>query len=91
MWEGGCRLYEFQIAVEENLKFFDFKLSKVRKRKKKVVIPHTDREFFYIAAAEERVGFIEPQWILDNGQVGGIPAWGNRTGYRVPRDVWCPM
>lgn len=39
----------------------------------------------------ERYAFIAPQWIADNGIISGVPAWGNRRAYRVPRDTFLPL
>ena len=80
-------LYEFQIALQGDLDYFDFKVSKVRTRKK---LAHPDREFFYILKPERMLGFLSPQWIMDNGKLGAVPAWGNRTAYRVPRARFLP-
>ena len=89
--QGNDFRYEFQLAeVTETLKFFDFKVSKVGKKVRgaDTRTPHTDREFFYILKDREQYAIFSPQWIAENGQIGGVPAWGNRTAYRVPRDIF---
>ncbi len=87
---GEQRLYEFQYAEESaKLNFFDFKLSKVGKKPaNKPRIPHTDREFFYVVKPDNKFAFISPQWIMDKGKVGAVPAWGSRQAYRVPKDIF---
>ena len=86
-------LYEFQIAEDSSkLKFFDFKESKVGKKPRgKPRTPHNDRLFFYIIKNRVEYAFITPEWIAQNGQKGGAPAWGYRPAYRVPRDVFLPV
>lgn len=84
-------LYEFQLAEDtDKLNFFDFKVSKVGKkaRGESHHTPHSDREFFYLLKDRGQYALFSPQWIAENGQIGGVPAWGNRTAYRVPRDVF---
>ena len=84
-------LYEFQLAEDTaKLNFFDFKVSKVGKKVRgaDTRTPHAGRQFFYILKDREQYALISPQWIAENGRIGGVPAWGNRTAYRVPRDVF---
>lgn len=91
--DGETRLYEFQLAEETaELKFFDFKVAKVGKKPPKLPRePYADRDFFYILKDLRQYAFIAPQWIAGNGEVKGVPAWGNRTAYRVPRDAFLPL
>ena len=91
--DGKSRIYEFQLAEEtEKLKFFDFKISKVGKKKPgKPRVPYADREFFYVIKDKAQYAFITPQWIHDNGPEGRVSAWGNRDAYRVPRRRFSPM
>lgn len=88
--DGRSFLYEFQYAEEtDKLEFFDFKVSKVgRKPRNSGRIAHTGREFFYVLKPERKFAFLTPQWIMDNGRVAAVPAWGSRTAYRVPRGVF---
>lgn len=82
-------LYEFQYAEEtDSLKYFDFKISKVGKKQKQERVPYSDRYFFYILKSEAKYGFFSPIWIINNGEIGAVPAWGSRPAYRVPRDVF---
>lgn len=91
--DGESRLYEFQLAEDTaKLQFFDFKVSKVGKKQGgRARVPYTDRDFFYIIKDIAQYAFIAPEWIDQNGQVCGVPAWGNRTAYRVPREVFLPL
>ena len=91
--DGESRLYEFQLAEDiTKLQFFDFKVSKVGKKQGgRARMPYTDRDFFYIIKDTAQYAFITPEWIAQNGQVLGVPAWGNRTAYRVPREIFLPL
>ena len=67
-------------------------MSKVGKKQGgRARVPYTDRDFFYIIKDTAQYAFITPEWIDQNGQVRGVPAWGNRTAYRVPREVFLPL
>lgn len=84
---GQMLLYEFQLAENGNLPFFDFKVSKVgRKPRGQPRIPHEDREFFYIIKPDYKYAFVTCKWIVDNGNVASVPAWGSRPAYRVPAE-----
>ena len=91
--DGEWRLYEFQLAEDAaKLQFFDFKVSKVGKKQSgRARVPYTDRDFFYIIKDTAQYAFIAPEWIAENGQVRGVPAWGNRMAYRVSREVFLPL
>ena len=91
--DNSSFLYEFQLAEEtERLPFFDFKLAKVGKKERgKDRVPYADREFFYILKDRRQYAFIEPEWIAANGNIAGVPAWGSRDAYRVPRDRFLPL
>ena len=91
--DGESRLYEFQFAEDTTkLQFFDFKESKVGKKQGgRARVPYTDRDFFHIIKDTAQYAFISPEWIAQNGQVRGVPAWGNRTAYRVSREVFLPL
>ena len=91
--DDETRLYEFQLAEETaGLRFFDFKEAKVGKKQRGLPrAPYTDRDFFYIIKDAMQYAFIAPEWIARNGRISGVPAWGNRTAYRVPRDVFLPV
>ena len=88
--DGQSFLYEFQYAEETGkLDFFDFKVSKVgRKPRDSGRVAHNDREFFYVIKPERKYAFLTPQWIMDNGRVAAVPAWGSRPAYRVPSGIF---
>jgi len=81
-------LIEFQYADREDLRYYDFKISKVAKKVKGVRIPYKDRIFLYVMKNSCRYAFIEPKWIVENGEIGVVPAWGSRQAYRVPKDIF---
>ena len=85
---GETRQFEFQYAQSlEKLKFVDFKVSKVGKKKpRQPRVAHEDREFFYIVQSSCYYALLPCQWIMWHGEERGVPAWGNRTAYRVPVD-----
>ena len=85
VWLDGRRmLYEFQYAEGiERLKYLDFKVSKVGRKKAGRRIPHGDRNFFYVVKPTGQYAFIEPDWIIRNGKEAPVPAWGNRVAFRV--------
>ncbi|MCY4031107.1 MAG: hypothetical protein OXF05_03220 [Hyphomicrobiales bacterium] len=86
---GKTMQYEFQYAEKiKELDFVDFKVSKVGKKSKGVRYPHQDRQFFYVVKEGGRFAFIEPKWIMDEGKEAGVPAWGNRTAFRVPKSTF---
>ena len=86
--KGSEHKFEFQYADKDDLQYYDFKISKVGKLKKGVRIPHSDREFLYILKQSNKFAIFTPQWVNDNGKVDGVPAWGNRTAFRVPAKIF---
>jgi len=82
--DGDVRQFEFQYANDENLPFYDFKVSKVGKKVRGRRIPHADREFLYLLMPSNRFAVFSPAWVMQNGKEAGVPAWGNRTAFRVP-------
>ena len=80
------RYYEFQYAESSSkLKFFDFKVSKIGRKKSSIREPYTDREFFYVIKDENKYSFFTPKWVMENGSEGFIAAWRSQ-GYRVSRE-----
>ena len=80
---------EFQYADKEDLQYFDFKISKVARKKRGERgkrIPYDDRIFLYILKNSLRYAFIEPKWIVEHGEIGVVDAWGSRPAYRVPKE-----
>lgn len=80
------RYFEFQYANDENLPFYDFKVSKVGRKVRGKRVPHIDREFLYLLMPSNRFAVFSPEWIMQSGKEAGVPAWGNRTAFRVPGD-----
>lgn len=83
---GEIHRFEFQYASKSDLPFYDFKVSKVGKKVKGKRIPYSDRSFLYILMASNQFAVFTPEWIVQNGEEAGVPAWGNRTAFRVPLD-----
>ena len=83
--DGKAHLFEFQYADRDDLTFYDFKVSKVGKKIKGKRHPHQDREFLYIIKPLRQWAIFTPSWVMENGKVEGVPAWGNRTAYRIPK------
>ena len=84
---GRKKLYEFQIAEDSNIDHFDFKVSKVGKKIRGTRQPHRDREFFYVLRDRVKHAFFTPEWVLENGEFGFVPAW-RVSAYRVPRGTF---
>lgn len=82
---------EFQYSDREDLDFFDFKISKVVKKVKGKLQPHSDRLFLYVLKPSSRYAFIKPEWIVENAQRGPVPAWGSSEAYRVPGEKLLAM
>jgi len=77
--------FEFQYADKTGLNFYDFKVSKVARKKGGVRIPHTNKQFIYIVKPTLQYAIFDPEWILQNSEYGMVPAWRSYA-YRVPRD-----
>ncbi len=78
---------ELQYADREDLKYYDFKISKVAKKIKGKRIPYPDRLFLYIMKNSYRYAFISPQQIIKNAKIWVVPAWWNREAYRLPKET----
>jgi len=89
--KGNEEFYEFQYSDRKNLDFFDFKVSKVGKKKKGVRIPYENKKFIYIIKPTFEFAIFSPKWIIKNGFEAGVPAWGNRTALRVPHDKFIKL
>lgn len=76
--------FEFQHAENPGLKFYDFKVSKVTKRKGGKRVPIEDKFFAYINKPLLSYAIFKPEWILKNGEHGMVPAWRSYA-YRVPK------
>lgn len=81
---------EFQYADKADLKFYDFKISKVARKRRGAERrePLEDVLFVYIDKPTRRYAFLEPRWIVQHGEIGAVQAWGSRQAYRVPAPVF---
>jgi len=78
---------EFQYGggdIQEDY-IFDFKTSKVGKKVKdqKKRIPKNTLFLYLFKEAQSKFAFIPAEWILNNGDEGVAPAWGNREVYKI--------
>jgi len=85
MNEGKKIEIEFQYAEKEDLKFYDFKVSKVVKRKGKENQPIQDKIFVYIHKPKLKYAIFKPNWIVRNGQYGIVEAWRSYA-FRIPKE-----
>jgi len=84
--DGDKKEFEFQYADKEGLEFYDFKISKVAKRKKdKSLEPIKNKSFIYIYKPQRKYAIIEPEWIFNNSNIAMVEAW-RTAAYRVPKD-----
>jgi hypothetical protein len=83
--EGKKIEIEFQYAEKEDLKFYDFKVSKVVKRKGKENQPIQDKIFVYIHKTKLKYAIFKPNWIVHNGQYGIVEAWRSYA-FRIPKE-----
>jgi len=82
----GERMYiEFQYAEKEDLKFYDFKVTKVVFKKEGKVEPIPGKLFFYLHKPLRSYAFLEPGWIMREGELGRVEAWRTEA-FRVPKD-----
>jgi hypothetical protein len=77
--------FEFQYAEKEGLDFYDFKVSKVTKRRGGKREPITDKFFVYIHIPLLKYAIFKPEWIKKNGKYGMVPAWRSYA-FRVPKE-----
>jgi hypothetical protein len=83
--EGKKIEIEFQYAEKEDLKFYDFKVSKVVKRKGKLNQPIKDKIFVYIHKPKLKYAIFKPNWIVRSGQYGMAEAWRSYA-FRIPKE-----
>ena len=81
------REIEFQYAEHVNLRYYDFKVSKVRRKRKSIIEPRPTL-FAYIHKPLQQYALLEAAWIMQHGEEGVVPAWGNRKAYRVPASIF---
>lgn len=75
--------FEFQYAEKSGMDFYDFKVSKVTKKKGNTYTPIENKLFIYIIKSEFKFGFFTPKWIYKNSEYGMVEAWRSYA-YRVP-------
>lgn len=76
--------FEFQYAEKADLKFYDFKVSKVTKKKDNKRRPIENKFFVYIHKPSLKYAIFKPEWIMKNGDYGMVPAWRSYA-FRVPK------
>jgi hypothetical protein len=76
---------EFQYAAKEGLEYYDFKTSKVAKKKGKELVPIKDKLFIYIHKPLLKWAILSPEWLMENGKREEVPAW-RCEAFRVPQE-----
>lgn len=74
---------EFQYTKEE-LKYYDFKISKITPKSKKLKKENT--KILYLIKPTAKFAIIELEWIVKNSVKTVAAAWGNAPVYRVPSE-----
>jgi len=77
--------FEFQYAEKVNLDFYDFKVSKVAKKKGGKRVPVENKFFVYIHKPFLKYALFKPEWVLNNGEYGMVEAWRS-LAFRVPKE-----
>jgi len=77
--------FEFQYAEKVNLDFYDFKVSKVAKKKGGKRVPVENKFFVYIHKPFLKYAIFKPEWVLNNGEYGMVEAWRS-FAFRVPKE-----
>jgi hypothetical protein len=77
--------FEFQYAEKEGLHFYDFKVSKVTKRRGGKREPIPDKFFVYIHIPLLKYAILKSEWIMENGKIGFVSAWRSYA-FRVPKE-----
>ena len=76
--------FEFQYAEKADLEFYDFKVSKVAKKKGGKRVSVENKFFVYIHKPLLKYAILKPEWIVKNGEYGMVPAWRS-SAFRVPK------
>lgn len=76
--------FEFQYAEKENLDFYDFKISKVSKKKGNRRVPIDNKFFIYIHKPLLKYAIFNSDWIMKNGEYGMVEAWRSYA-FRIPK------
>jgi len=72
---------ELQYTEKEDLEFYDFKTNKVIKRNRLI----KNKLFLFIHKPKLMYAIFDPEWIVNNGRLGMVPAWRSMA-YRVPEE-----
>jgi len=76
---------EFQYAEKTDLKFYDFKVSKVARSRGGTRLPIQNKFFVYIHKPLLRFAMLNPEWVMQNSEYGMVEAWRSYA-FRVPKD-----
>lgn len=77
--------FEFQYAEKADLEFYDFKISKVAKKKDGKQKPIEGKFFVYIHKPLLKYAIFTPDWVLNNSEYGMVEAWRSYA-FRVPKE-----
>ena len=77
--------FELQYAEKSDLDFYDFKVSKVAKKKGNERKPIENKFFVYIHKPLLKYAIFNPEWIMENGEYGMVKAWRSYA-FRVPKE-----
>jgi hypothetical protein len=72
---------ELQYIEREDLKFYDFKKSKVIKNG----LPIKNKLFLFVHKPKLMYAIFDPEWVVNNGKLDMVPAWRSMA-YRVPKE-----
>jgi hypothetical protein len=72
---------ELQYTEREDLKFYDFKKSKVIKNG----LPIKNKLFLFVHKPKLMYAIFDPEWVVNNGKLDMVPAWRSMA-YRVPKE-----
>lgn len=76
---------EFQYAEKADLEFYDFKVSKVAKKKGNKRESIGSKFFIYIHKPSLKYAIFTPEWIMGNSKYGMVEAWRSYA-FRVPKE-----
>lgn len=82
--DDGRIEFEFQYAEKGDLEFYDFKVSKVAKKRGGKREPIKDKCFVYIHKPLLKYAIFKPEWIVKNSEYGMVEAWRSYA-FRVPK------
>lgn len=83
--DGKEIAFEFQYAEKVDLEFYDFKVSKVAKKKGGKSEPIKDKFFVYVHKPLLKYAIFTPEWVMKNGEYGMVEAWRSYA-FRVPKE-----